>query len=332
VISNAACVTPEMRARVMRAARDLKYVPNHSARALKLGHTGVIGLLTLPTSDTASEEVVDRFQQLVRAEGKRVMHHSYEAHQIASAVDTALENRWEAVAVNARDYPRTAARLKHLRRMGMSVVILDDPALKEFDRVTYDRHHGVRLLLDHARELGRRRIVVIGTSQEWERPESSRKFKNWHEELAARGLQGVDVISVPTPDVSVPTLFGAARKATDEILQRGVDFDFLICATDAMAAGALSSLLDHGVRVPEAVAVCGYNDEPLAACLRPALTTIQRPQRAMADLAWSILKRRMEGYKGESVLEVLLPRIVVRESTRGRTVAVDNGVRGEDGG
>jgi DNA-binding LacI/PurR family transcriptional regulator len=278
------------------------------------------------------QDLLARFQQLVRAEGKRIMHHSFEAHQIASAVDAAVENRWEAVAVNLADDARTAARLRFLRRTGMSVVILGDPALEEFDRVTYDRPYGVRLLLDHARDLGRRRVAVIGSSLEWEHPELSRKFKNWNEDLAARDLKGVGVISTQVPDASMETQFRVAREATDEFLQRGRDFDFVISATDAMAAGAMNSLLDHGVRVPEDVAVCGYNGEPLATCLRPALTTIERPMRAMADLAWSMLKRRMEGHKGESVQEVLLPRIVVRESSRGRTVAVDNGVRGEDGG
>src|SRR5690606_26838995 len=90
--------------------------------------------------------------------------------------------------------------------------------------------------------------------------------------------------------------------------------DALFCANDLMAAGALQALREAGMRVPEDVAVVGFDDLPLASQTKPPLTTVAQPIREMAEAAVRLLTRLIQGEELDVNRVVLEAKLVTRES------------------
>jgi len=124
-------------------------------------------------------------------------------------------------------------------------------------------------------------------------------------ELAARGLD---------PGVTVEGDFSmeSGRRAMDALLARPGGVDGVFAASDLMAMGAFQAIADAGLRVPDDVAVVGFDDMPLAASVRPGLTTVRQPAIDMgAELATRLLRSIEDG----TTAEILMPtELIVRES------------------
>ena len=314
-------VSAGVRARVTRLAKKLNYVPDHSARSLVLGKTGLIGLVTAPLYEmTPREEALSRLETLARANGKRIVHLSYTHTEVEKVASVAREQRWEGMLLFADALPAAVPEsVTFLRDFGMPVILLDgwimDGPDSVMDSVMYDRGYGVRLLLDHAAKLGRRRIGLISGSAEIENDTESGKYYRLFDELKARRMELVFTVSYDCGIRHGAHLFNAARKAVDRGLANGCDADFVMGANDVIAVAAMNSLLDHGYRVPEDIAVTGYDDNEAAVYARPQLTTITRPLEEMVELGWGMLKRRLHGDTAKPKTVSLLPSLVVRGST-----------------
>ncbi|WP_208545089.1 LacI family DNA-binding transcriptional regulator [Rathayibacter sp. VKM Ac-2760] len=106
----------------------------------------------------------------------------------------------------------------------------------------------------------------------------------------------------------------AGRAAADTLLERGAAFDALVCASDLLALGALESLDGRGLRVPEDVAVVGFDDAPWAAGARPALTTVHQDARETGRLLAVEILARVAGLDRPEAHVILPNRIVWRDS------------------
>ena len=155
--------------------------------------------------------------------------------------------------------------------------------------------------------MGRQRIVYLGES---EAPEVSQRINGYREALEQSGLSA-------EPDLMVPASFTveSGEATVDALLARGIEFDAIVTASDLIALGAIRSLLNHGVRVPEDVSVVGYDDVPFAQSSRPALTTVRQDTgRAGRILVSKLLDN---GSESEMRSERLPTDLVVRESCGG---------------
>jgi DNA-binding LacI/PurR family transcriptional regulator len=109
------------------------------------------------------------------------------------------------------------------------------------------------------------------------------------------------------------------------LLARQPDLDAVFAASDSMAAAAIGVLLDSGRRVPEDVAVVGFDDSPIAVTVRPALTTVRQPIAAMGRELAALLLRQIADPE-EAPTRVIFPtELVVRESSAARTAGSTGG-------
>jgi DNA-binding LacI/PurR family transcriptional regulator len=97
-------------------------------------------------------------------------------------------------------------------------------------------------------------------------------------------------------------------------LQRGVQFTAIFTATDEAAIGAIAAVKDHGLRVPEDIAVASMDNIELASMVRPALTTVDIPKRTLARFAIQSLETQKEFPDQNQVSMVLPTKLIVRES------------------
>lgn len=307
-INNAIHVSPATRRAVERAVRELGYVPNVTAQALARQKVGAV---VLAASHDNAELFGDPF-----------------FGQVIVGVTEALESTDLDLKLllchSERGHDRVRRMLRRPRADGVMVMALrgDDPLQRMVEDsglpavyggrplhgrpdwfVDVDNRDGGRVAAEHLVRLGRRRVATIAG------PTDSH--------AAAARLDGVaDALAAARLDATLVehadfTRDGGAR-AMERLLEREPALDAVAVASDNMAAGALQVLAAHGRRVPQDVAVVGYDDLPIALLAHPALTTVQQPIRALGYEMARLLLAVVEGAAPSSLL--LPTRLVVRES------------------
>lgn len=167
-----------------------------------------------------------------------------------------------------------------------------------------DNVKGGRRATAHLARLGHKRIAFFGAAQT---PEMLQRFQGFSQALESAGLSVDD-------DLVLPIRFEieSAEHAVHRLLGKGVTYDAIFCASDLIALGAIRGLEKAGIRVPEDIAVVGYDDILLARYSRPALTTISQ---AFADAGRLMVSKLLNAPEGVEIQSERLPTtLIIRES------------------
>ncbi|MFJ4769231.1 LacI family DNA-binding transcriptional regulator [Streptomyces uncialis] len=315
VYRNPDSVRQQTRDRVLVAARELGYVPSGNARGLASRSTGVLGLCFPDYSDPDTESEAGESDdddaamlysdQIIRGMERAARRHGY-ALLIAASLKVGPESlvakvagRVDGFAVLARTVPTEDLEVMSRR---LPVVMLAGPReseqLDHLDHIEVANEDGEReltrhLLADH----GLTRLAFIGSAED--SPDVAARFRGYRAACAAAGVPVGDV-----PDLRAPTMTQAeGARAADALLDRataeGTDPpQGMLFANDQMAVGALHALERRGVRVPDDIAVTGFDGIPLSRLVRPALTTVRQPMRRMGEAAVELLVQRLAGRNG----------------------------------
>lgn len=308
-------VTDETRARVQAAIEELNYRPNLSARSLRKGRSGILAL-ALPRLDEpyfaelaswvikAAEErsctvLVDQTEGL--RERELLAIGGIRPHLIDGLILSPLALGRDDLAQRSDTTP--------LVLLGERVFA--GPA----DHVAIDNVAAARLATGHLLGLGRRRVAAVG-AQSGETGQTGRlRLQGYREALVAAGIEPDPALVAPVP--AFRRTEGATAVA--ELLDRGARPDALFCFNDLLALGALRVLFERGLRVPDDVAVVGFDDIEEGRFSTPTLTTVapDKPQiaREAVDALLARIGSRDAGPPREVRAEVTLQ---VRESTAGR--------------
>jgi LacI family transcriptional regulator len=313
VINGTRFVSPERMERVQAAMLELNYTPDATARSLRVGRTSTIGLVIPDNSNPFFAELARRIEEAGFDAGyTTIVGNSGERPERERRyVSTLLSRRVDGLVLAPRrgvEPQRTAL----LATAGIPIVVIDrDDVAPGADVVMHDDAGGGRLAAQHLVELGHERIACIaGPPGQGPGPGRVDGF------LAALREDGIVVgeEAIAAGDYH----FAAGRKATADLLERGVDFTALFAANDLMAAGAVRELTSRGRSVPADVSVVGFDDAPLAEMVSPTLTTVRQPLEAMADTAVALLLARLAGADGPRERRVLETSLIRRESAAPR--------------
>jgi len=167
-----------------------------------------------------------------------------------------------------------------------------------------DNFQGGKRATNHLIRMGRQRIVFLGST---EAIETRQRFDGYREALSEQG-------KVFDQDLVLPAHYfpESAMEAVDILLEKGIAFDGLFAASDMIAIGAMRSLANAGLRVPEDVSVIGYDDVLVAGYASPALSTIRQDVVKAGRMVVSKLLRLLDGEKVQS--SRLPTDLIVRES------------------
>jgi DNA-binding LacI/PurR family transcriptional regulator len=329
VVNGSPKVSPPVRAQVERAVARLGYVPNRAARSLVTRRADSVALVVSePHARFFSEPF---FAGMVRGVSGALAETGVQL-LLLIAQDLPDRGRLERYVVGGHvdgvllaslhgDDPLPAT----LERVGVPAVLVGPPVDRggpggsrrggpPVDRggpasyVDADNRGGARAAVAHLAERGRRRIATI--TGPLDMGVGLDRLDGYRDGLAAAGLAA-------DPGLVEPGDFteegGAA--ATARLLERpGPPVDAIFAASDLMAAGALRALRAAGRRVPEDVAVVGFEDSAVARYAQPPLTTVRQPIEEMGRQATRLLMGRMAGEAGGMHL-VLDTELVVRAST-----------------
>lgn len=305
-------VRDETRTAVEAAVRDLDYVPNRAARSLVTKRSGSVGVVIAePTAQLfgdpffprvlrgISEALAEEEMQLVllmpqvRADEVRV-----EAYLAAGHVDGAL-----LISLHGSD-----PLPEDLRARGIPVVVGGRPPSAGITYVDVDNQRGAGMAVQHLLANGRRRVATIAGPQDM--PAGADRLAGYHEALGTAGLP-VDERLVEIADFSLE----GGRSAMERLLTRAPTIDAVFVASDLMAMGALSALQAAARRVPEDVAVVGFDDSPLAAQAHPPLSSVRQPIEEMGREMARLLIRMAASRDRAARRVILATELVVRASS-----------------
>ncbi len=289
VLNDTRPVRPHTRRAVLDAVEDLCYTPNTLARSLVTSRTRSIGLAVSAVGNPYFTEVLHGVEAaaLDRGYGLLVADPHDDPRHERTVVQLLHERRVDGVIVAPSPDPREL--LAYLGRHRVPAVFLDRlvemPRSGDgprFDQVRAESAEPTARLVTHLAGLGHRHIALVaglpGLSTTDER------ITGYREGLAVAGLPYDERLLVHG-DSRTP----GARRATAGLLALGARPTALITADNAMTIGALRALRDHGLSVPEDIALCCFDDFPWADVFSPRLTAVAQPSREIGARAVGML-------------------------------------------
>jgi LacI family transcriptional regulator len=273
-------VNDETRERVMRATRDLGYVPNGSARALRSSHTRLVGVI-IPTLDHAIyATMVEGLQTRLSEKGVCLIINTstYDVDMEYEQTRLLVERGAESVVlVGSFHRPETIAMLER-KRVGY-VFTYTTSATESGAAVGFDNEKAGRTAARYLLDLGHVRLAMIaGITQDNDRAKGRRD--GFLRELEAAG---VDLGCVPVLEAAYKP--GDGRVRMGELMAASPRPTAVFCGSDILAAGAIKYCHAAGIRVPEDVSVMGFDNLEIAELTSPEMTTLEVPSRDMGRLA-----------------------------------------------
>lgn len=303
-------VRPELRARVKAAIDELGYVPNATARRLATGTTHTLAVAVPDVDVPYFAEIASRLTREAARRGYAVV---MELTGGRREDELAVVSRAEAGQVDGvlfHPAALTPAAIGEARRRTPLVVLGEADAPASVDHVMIDNVAGARDAVAHLVGTARSRIGFLGLAPDVGTTTLAARHRGFREALAAAGIPARPALEPPVQRWTHEEGARAARA----LLDSGERFDALVCCDDRLAIGALSALTDRGVRVPEDVAVTGWDDLAVAPFVAPALTSVSPDKDAIARTAVDLLIARLAAVDAPGRHEIVAHRLVVRAS------------------
>jgi DNA-binding LacI/PurR family transcriptional regulator len=308
VINRTALVAPETEAQVLSAIADLNYRPRTAAQVLASQKTKTIGLLLTEISGDFISPLLRGIESEVRENGFGLLIYATQPNGNADPIPLPLgEHSTDGVLSFVDSVPDT--ELVRFSQIGFPVVLIhrSSPNGLEIPCVSIENKHGARQLVDHLIEVhGYRRIGFL-TGQEGHEDSHWREL-GYRESLAAHGIPF-------DPELIAEGGFSRlqAQSAIENWLLEGIEFDAVFTGDDEAAIGVLTALNRAGKKVPEDVAVVGFDDTYLSRFLTPPLTTVRVPIEQVGREAVKQLMKQIQGQAGDP-LSLLPVEMVIRRS------------------
>lgn len=309
-LSGSPLVAESTRERIVELAEEANFSVNQQARGLALGRTHTIEAI-FPIQQGTLQQVSDPFfVDMLAGLTDEFAARDYDVLLSKSTPWDAdrpgcayLGGRADAVIFVGQG--RYSAQIRDFARAHGPVVAWG--AVNDGDdccTVGSDNCGGGRAAMAHLHKRGRSSVVFMGDTS---LPEIAQRFEGYRQALEAGGKSVED-----SHVLSAPFDIALAKEAAHALLRLYPDFDAIFAASDMMAMAAIVTLREAGIRVPEDVAVIGFDDIAAAAYVNPALTTVHQDIRGAARV---IAAKVLDILDGKSVSSEVLPtELVVRQS------------------
>ena len=312
-LNDDAYVSTRAKEKVLGAARELGYSPNQAARSLVTKRTGAVAVvLSEPEANVLDDPYFaavmhGAFRELAAAGAQMLLMFVDSRDDVPRTVKFLEGGHVDGALVFAphKGDPLPTA----LRLLRVPVVFGGRPGTRRsgLHAVDFDNQSGARLAVEHLLSTGRRRIATV--TGMLDHPAAADRLEGWRAALTDAGL---------TPEGLSETgdfTMASGEAATAKLLARSPDLDAVFAASDLMAAGALQALRAAGRRVPEDVAVIGFDNHPtLAPAMNPPLTSVHQDPREQIHEMVTVLMGLLAGDPVRPRTHVLPVTLVVRDS------------------
>jgi LacI family transcriptional regulator len=306
-LSDAARVRPRTRARVLRAAQELRYRPNRQARELRGGRSRTVGLVV---SNLENPFFLDKFHYLEEEALRRgyevvVESTGYDPHRLRESLEGMLARSLAGLVVSASELDASASEILDGVEIPVVVFMADlGVSLPACTRINVDDATGVQTMVSYLLSLGHHRFGVLGHHTKI----GNLKTRSALIERALRASgSGVRIASAEVGDSPA-----GGRLGSRVLLAGRPRPTAIICLNDHVAIGVLRGIREHGLAVPGDVSVVGFDNIGLSEYTNPSLTTVHVPRDDLGRLA---MERILDVGRAAPNEVILDPQLLIREST-----------------
>ncbi|MFC4111255.1 LacI family DNA-binding transcriptional regulator [Nonomuraea zeae] len=311
VLNRPGKVAPSTRERVEAAINELGFVRHGSASTLRAGHSRTIGLSVIDIGNPFFTEVAAGVEDVASELGYAVIlgNSAGSLDKEERNLRVLAEHRVRGVLITPSG--EDPSRLERLRDRDISVVLVDHPAHRPDQcAVAVDDVAGGRAAVAHLLARGARSVAYVTG------PLSIRQCSERREGAkAAMRSAGLDPGDLHVAEAATMTARGGEKAAAD-LIAHGLP-EAVFCANDLLALGVLRALLRSGVRVPEDVALMGYDDIDFAAASTVSLSSMRQPTYQLGRIATELLLDECDNPETHAHQHIMFqPELVARESTQ----------------
>jgi LacI family transcriptional regulator len=307
-LNNKYGVNPETREKILRIARELNYSPNAIARGLVSSRSFTIGLILPDLTNPYFPAVAAGIESYAQDRGYSVFlcNTNWDRRRETAYIRLLSERRVDGIILA----PSGTSIEEEVRELLPMVFVTNAPKNTIYSSVVIDNIRGGYLAAKHLIECGYSSIGFIGVEEhemmDNERLEGYRRaFNRYGRELDSRFIR-----------------FGDFRQQTGyalitEMIRSGEYPDAIFAENDILAIGILHGIKDSGLKVPDDIALIGFDDIAFSAYQEIQLSTIHQPKEEMGSTAAEILIEEIEGRPGETPPRkvILEPELIVRSSS-----------------
>jgi LacI family gluconate utilization system Gnt-I transcriptional repressor len=288
-ISQPELVSAALRLRVEQAVEELGYVPNRAAQALASSHSNVIVVLVPSLSNTVFSAVLDGIQDALGAGNVQLLigNTRYSDSEEEKLLGIYLQSNPDGILLSGIHHSPKVEQMLATSRVPV-VTMMDlasDPAQLSVGFSQFDAGYTMaRYLIDK----GRKRVGFIGAQLD---ERTLRRAAGYRKAMEEAGLADPRLEIM----VSDPSTIALGAELLGRMLASAPDCDAIFCCNDDLAHGAIYQCQRRGISVPEQLAICGFNDLPASAWMKPSLTTIGTPRYRIGLEAAKLLRAVIKG-------------------------------------
>jgi len=302
VLQGTRATSAQTRAKVLSAVQQLDYVPLQAARSLAVHRHEAHGIIVPDLIGPYYSELLMGYESAAAELGQSVVivvaHPSEEATRAVR-----LSSRVDGIVVANSTISDDAARSLAQRT---PVVLLARPPVEGCDAVSAENFQSARALTEHLLDHGRRRLSFVGDPEG--SPDVQQRYLGFLDALSASGT------SAAGPIVKVGFRERSGADVAAQVLGQKMRPDALVCANDELALATMKALQYSGIRVPDDIAIVGWDDVMTARYISPGLTTVRQPLYELGRAAATRLHERIAGAPTAPEPLILPTELVLRTS------------------
>lgn len=317
-INNDPGINEMTKERILEVVEEYHYVPNNSARNLKMAESNTIALLIKGIGNQFFQGMFKTFEDELKKQKYTFLIHTVgeEQDETDIAVELAKEKRLKGIIFlgGLMDYPEEKLKMMGIPYVLCTVAVSKYAPRRNCSSVSIDDEKESYRAVDYLCKKGHKRIAII-TGRMNDYAVGRLRLEGYKRALKDNGIEFdehlVGYMKEELPEYSIINGYTVAN----EIIKSGVDFTALYAVSDLVAFGACKAITDSGKKIPDDYSVMGFDGLEMTNYFNPALTTIEQPCEEMVK---SSIKLLMDAINGENEQKQLIfdAKLLERDSVK----------------
>ncbi len=318
-INNDPTINEKTKERVLKVIKEYNYVPNNSARNLKMTESNTIALLIKGIDNQFFQGMLSVFQEeLKKIKYQFIIRTVAEDEDDASvAIELTKEKRLKGIIFlgGLMDYPEESLKATGIPYVLCTVAVNKDAPKRKCSSVAIDDEEESYKATKYLLSKGHKKIAMIA-GRESDYAVGRMRLEGYRKALEEEGLEyDPELVGFMKEDIPEYTLANGYAVMSDLLEAKKDEFTAVYCVSDITACGAYKAIYDKGYSIPDDYSVLGFDGIELGKYLVPSLTTIKQPSEEMVKSSIKHLMREIEG-KESNVSEILKGELIERGSIK----------------
>ncbi len=318
-INNHPDINEKTKKRIMKVIEEYNYIPNNSARNLKLTETNTIAVLIKGITNTFFNQMLKIFEKEIHNNKYSFLIHRVEEEEdeVDVAISLVKEKRLKGIIFLGGFFDHSEEKLKQLNvpYVSSTGALADDLDVDSVSIVSVDNIKESYKMVDYLCKLGHKKIAII-TSPPDEVNLGGLRLKGYKQALKDNGVPLEEGLIKYMEGENYDTFsMKYGYEAAKQLFKSKVEFTALYCISDSMAVGACKAIFEQGKKIPEDYSVAGFDGTDITYYYEPSITTIKQPDIEIAEKSIEILFNMIDGDEDQESV-ILSADLIVGASTK----------------